>query len=418
MQKYDSFTLDNGLRVIAQPLSAFRSTAVGIWVRAGSVDEAAENNGYSHFIEHLLFKGTGKRTARDLAEEMDLLGGQVNAFTSKECTCYHAKVMDEQFSGALDLLSDLVIGAKFDPDDIEREKGVVLEEIAMVEDSPEDVVHDLIATATFGDNPLAQTILGPGENIENATRESILAYKRNLYNPENCVLSVAGSYDIKNLKELAENYLGGWSGGGQSARTACDSSDKKQLYREKQIEQAHICLGFDGVKQGDDRLYPLSIFSSILGGGMSSRLFQKIREELGLAYTVYSYPSSYTDIGALNIYAGTSPKNVQLVIDTIAGEIKKMNADGITDDEFAKAKTQLKGSYILSQESTVARMNAIGRGLLMSGYAKTEEETIAKIEATTKDDVMDMMRFVIASPMSAALIGSDCKADYSPLMAL
>ena len=415
MQKYDSFTLDNGLRVIAQPLPAFRSTAVGIWVKAGSVDETAANNGYSHFIEHLLFKGTHKRTARDFAEEMDLLGGQVNAFTSKECTCYHAKVMDEQLPNALDLLSDLVINAKFDPEDIEREKGVVIEEIAMVEDSPEDMVHDLIATATFGENPLAQTILGPESNIENATRESILEYKRNLYSPANCVLSIAGSYDKERLKELAESYLGGWSGGAARERASCDASDKKHLYREKQIEQAHICLGYDGVKQGDDRLYPLSIFSSIFGGGMSSRLFQKIREELGLAYTVYSFPSSYADIGALNIYAGTSPKNMQLVIDSIAGEIDKLKKDGITDDEFAKAKTQLKGSYILSQESTVARMNAIGRGALMQNRVKTEEETISKIEATTKDDVIDIMRFVFDSPMSAALIGSGCEADYSPL---
>ncbi|MGI5899456.1 MAG: M16 family metallopeptidase [Christensenellales bacterium] len=415
MHKYDRFTLDNGLRIIAQPMPAFRSTAIGIWLRAGSVDETAQSNGYSHFIEHLLFKGTQSRSAKDLAEEMDLLGGHVNAFTSKECTCFHAKVMDEQISDALELLSDLVLNAKFDPGDIEKEKGVVLEEISMVEDSPEDVVHDLIASANFGETPLSRTILGPAQNIQEVTRESILAYKDSLYSPHNCVVSVAGSYDKDELLRLVERYLGGWQGRSVPERNPFKGAEKRQLYREKPIEQAHLCLGFDGIPQGDDRVYPLSIFNSVFGGGMSSRLFQKIREEQGLAYTVYSYPSSYVGVGVFTIYAGTSPKNVQAVIDTVAAEIQSIKKSGITKDEFDKAKIQLKGGYILSQESAVSRMNAIGRNALMLNRFTTEEETIGKIEATTMDDVMEVMELLLSSPMSAALIGNGCTANYSVL---
>jgi predicted Zn-dependent peptidase len=415
MHKYDRFTLDNGLRIIAQPMPAFRSTAVGIWLRAGSVDENAQTNGYSHFIEHLLFKGTHSRSAKDLAEEMDLLGGHVNAFTAKECTCFHAKVMDEQLPNAIELLSDLVLNAKLDPKDIEREKGVVLEEISMVEDSPEDVVHDLIASANFGETPLSRTILGPAQNIQSATRESIMAYKESLYSPHNCVVSVAGSYDKDELLRLVEKYLGGWQGRPVPERQPFEGAQKRHLSREKPIEQAHLCLGFDGIPQGDDRVYPLSIFSSIFGGGMSSRLFQKIREEQGLAYTVYSYPSSYVGVGVFTIYAGTSPKNVQAVIDTVAAEIQGMRRNGITKEEFDKAKIQLKGGYILSQESAVSRMNAIGRNALMLNRFTTEEETIAKIEATTMDGVMEVIELLLSSPMSAALIGNGCKADYSVL---
>jgi len=284
-----------------------------------------------------------------------------------------------------------------------------------VEDSPEDVVHDLIAAANFGEHPLSRTILGPAANIEQAAREDVAGYRSRFYTPANAVLAVAGSYDEEKLGDLARTYFGPWQGGKAPERKSGACAAKRRLFKDKKIEQAHLCLGFDGVEQGSDELYAMSIFNSILGAGMSSRLFQKIREEQGLAYSVYSYPAAYAGAGMMNIYAGTSPKNVQAVADSIARELRAMLKDGVSRDEFDRAKQQLKGSYILSQESTTSRMNAIGRGALMLERVLEEDEVLEKIERATMDDVMAVMRRVVCSPMSAALIGDGCRVDYASL---
>lgn len=410
---YDKISLKNGLTLIAERMPSFRSAAIGVWVKAGSIDENAADNGYSHFIEHMLFKGTETRSAQDIAQEMDAIGGQVNAFTSKECTCFHAKVIDEHLERAIALLSDLVLHSKFAPEDIEREKGVILEEISMVEDSPEDVAHDLLAQANFMDNPLSQTILGPAENIKNATRESLLAYKNALYTPQNAVISIAGSFDLDKVCSLIERYFGFWKGTQPPARKDGEPCEKLHLFKKKSIEQAHLCLGFDCAPQGTDEVYACTIFNTILGGGMSSRLFQSIREERGLAYSVYSFPSAYKGIGMMTLYAGTSPKNVQEVANSVAQELLKIKEQGFTQEEFEKARDQLICGYVLGQESTNARMNALGRSALLTEKILMPDDVIAKIKRTTLDDVNAQARYCITSPMSAALIGKNNSVDYS-----
>lgn len=407
MFQYDQFTLPNGLRVIAQPMPAFRSVAVGVWLHVGSADETDQTNGYAHFIEHLLFKGTQTRSAQALAQQMDAIGGQVNAFTAKECTCFHAKIMPEHLEKALDLLSDLVLNPKLDPQDIEREKGVVLEEIAMVEDTPEDVVADLAALADFGQTALARPILGPSDNIKNASREALLAYRQRLYTPKNAVIAVAGRYDRAELERLCQHFFGSWQGGTPSARSAYMPVEKRFLYREKTIEQAHLCFGFDGVSMGDLRSYPMAVLNTYLGGGMSSRLFQTVREKLGLAYSVYSYPSNYEQCGVLTLYAGTSVANLPLVAEAIAKEIHDVCQEGASEQMLCKAKEQLRGSYILGQESTNARMMALGRALLTHQPVRSMDQVLALIDAVTVDDVNHVMRLAFDSPMSVALVSPE-----------
>lgn len=409
---YDKITLKNGLTVISERMPSFRSAAVGVWVRAGSIDESSEINGYSHFIEHMLFKGTASRSAQDIASEMDAIGGQVNAFTAKECTCFHAKVMDEHLERAMALLSDLVLYSKFAPEDIEREKGVILEEISMVEDSPEDVAHDLLAEANFFGKPLAQTILGPADNIRKADQDALLAYKNLRYAPKNAVLSIAGNFDPEKILQLTQKYFGEWEGGVPAARADGVPSEKQRLFKKKSIEQAHLCLGFDSAPQDTDEVYAATIFNTILGGGMSSRLFQSIREQRGLAYSVYSFPSAYKGVGLMTVYAGTAPKNVQEVADAIAQELLRIKNEGVTPAEFDKARDQLICGYILGQESTNARMSALGRAALLAEKILMPDDVIGKIKSTTIDDVNAQARLSLSSQMSAALIGKNGSVNY------
>ena len=415
-QVYDKYVMDNGLMVMGENIPHFRSASVGLWVRSGSVNEGNADNGYSHFIEHMLFKGTESRTARQIAEEMDRIGGQMNAFTSKECTCYYVKVMDEHLPLAMDLISDLALHATFDAEEMEKEKSVIGEEISMVEDQPEDLVHELLAEAHFGAHPLARTILGPAENVQQATRDDLMAFMAGKYRPANAVLSVAGRYDADHVKELAEKYFGGWAKGAlKTAELPGDAHAREIRVREKPIEQTHLCIGFPGIKHGEDESYALSVLNNALGGGMSSRLFQRIREENGMAYSVYSYPSSYTPCGMFTIYAGTAPRNAQTVVGMIGEEIRRFLKEGIGEQEFTDAREQLKGGYTLGQESTSARMTAIGRSQLMLGRVQTEDDVLHKIEAVTRDDVMRLAEGIFLKPYSASCVGPDVKLDFSPV---
>ena len=312
----DEFVLDNGVRVIAEYIPHFPSVSVGLWIGAGSIYETEEENGLSHFVEHMLFKSTQRRTTREIAVEMDAIGGQVNAFTAKECTCYYAKVIAEHLDRAMDLLTDLLLGARLDEEDFEKERGVILEEIAMCEDTPEDLVYDLLAKAYFGDHSLSRPILGTHEQIASVTREALVAFRRKHYRPDNTVLAVAGQYDLDSLKEMAQRYLGAWRADGVPQEPiASEGCQGQVITRKKDIEQVHMCLAYPGVGQYDDDLYPMSVMNNLFGGGMSSRLFQRIREDMGAAYSVYSYPSTYTSCGTFTIYAGTSPEMAQKVAD-------------------------------------------------------------------------------------------------------
>lgn len=402
----DEFVLENGLRVVAERIPHFPSVSVGLWIGAGSMYETEAENGLSHFVEHMLFKSTQNRTTREIAVEMDAIGGQVNAFTAKECTCYYAKVIAEHLERAMELLSDLLLNAKMEEEEFEKERGVILEEIAMCEDTPEDLVYDLLAEAYFGDHPLARPILGTQQQIASVTREALIAFRKKHYRPDNTVLAIAGDFEPEHFRRLAERCLGGWRADGETAPVEPrESCQRRVLTKKKDIEQVHICLAYPGVAQDADDLYPLSVMNNLLGGGMSSRLFQRIREEMGAAYSVYSFPSTYTNCGTLTIYAGTSPDMAQKVADELHGQIAELMEGGVTDEEFDMAKGQLKVSYLLGLESSSSRMSSIGRSKLLRGVAIDPKDVVERIEAVTKADVERVLRKVFSKDCVASAVG-------------
>lgn len=408
---YDQIKLANGLTIIGERLPYFRSVSAGVWIKAGSQYETRQENGLSHFLEHMLFKGTEKRSARQIAEEMDAVGGQLNAFTAKDCTCFYAKVVDEHVELALDVLSDMVRHAVFDPAELEKEKGVVLEEIAMSEDEPEDLAAELIMDAHYGDQPLAWPILGPADNVKRFTRETLRTYRDRMYRPECSVLAVAGNYDWEKLVALCERYFGDWKQG-DGACPVCEAqpASPRILRREKDIEQLHITISYPGYGQNTDEVYPVSIISNVLGGAMSSRLFQKIREESGMAYSVYSYPVFYTGTGMLGIYAGTSPQHAQTVLQLIRQEIDQLASEGMTQKEFDLTRAQLRSSYVLGLESASSRMNALGRRMLLMGDTQTEDDVLRKLDAIQFADVNRILREMFTKQCAAALVGQGASA--------
>lgn len=403
---FDLYTLPNGLRVVGERIEHFRSASVGLWVGTGSQYEHPDEAGLSHFLEHMVFKGTKNRSARRIAEEMDAVGGQLNAFTSKECTCFYAKTVDEHLPLAADVVCDLAVNPVFDAGELEKEKGVVLEEISMSEDTPEDLVHELLMLAHYGDQPVARPILGTEDRISAYTRDDLKNYWQSMYRPDRCVFSIAGSYEWDQVLDLLDRHLGGWRS--DSARECvCTTNPVKPnvVAKEKDIEQVHICLGFPGLKIGDDLNYELSLFNSIYGGAMSSRLFQKIREESGMAYTVYSYPNAYTDSGMLSVYAATNPDTACQVYDMILEETRKLAENGMTRDEFNMAREQLKAGFILGSESTSSRMQSNGRRMLLMGETRTESEVIDRVNAIDFDQTNAMMADILLSRNSLALVG-------------
>lgn len=408
---YDEFTLPNGLQVIGQNISHFRSVSVGLWVHAGSLYETEAENGLSHMLEHMLFKGTERRNARQIAQEMDSIGGQMNAFTAKECTCYYTKVMDQHLENAVDLLSDLLLHSTLEAGELAKERGVIVEEIAMVMDTPEDLVHELLAEAHFAGQTLARPILGETEHIRAVERPELAAFRDTHYSPMNTVLAVAGNYDLTKLKALAEQYLGNWQNDIPEKETPRDNGYTAQhLFRTRDIEQVHLCMGFPGVPSERPETYAMSVFNTLFGGGMSSRLFQRIREESGMAYSVYSYPSHYPHTGMLTIYAGTSEAHAPKVIEMIRQEIDLLLNQGIEEEEFQQAVAQLRGGYTLGLESTSSRMSSIGRGKLLFGRAKSEEEVLAAIDAVKREDVLRVAQNALSSKYSTALVGSNAEA--------
>ena len=402
----EQFTLPNGLRVIAEQLPHLRSVSIGVWVRAGSILEKPEENGLSHFIEHLAFKGTARRSALQIAQEMDAVGGYLNAATSKLATTYYAKVIDEDLPLAADILADIVIHPAYDEKEMNKERSVVLEEISMTDDSPEDVAYDLIAAAMFGDQPLGRTILGPRGIIEGCTQQDILAYRARHYSPMNACIAVAGNFEIDRLRDVLMQHFGDWQGSaGELYPVNTVNAAPRVLTADKDTEQAHICLGYQGSELGSEDVYAMAVFNSVLGGGMSSRLFQRIREESAMAYSVYSAPAAYPHCGDFTIYAAVSPKNVRTVVSQIDEEIAKLLDEGITEEEFRMAKAQLKGGFILGQESAYNRMNGMGSNLaLLNRYIPTEE-TIRRIEAVTRADAQRVAEQTLRASRSEAYVG-------------
>ena len=403
---FDQITLPNGLRIIGERIPHFRSVSVGLWMGAGSQFEAADEAGVSHFLEHKVFKGTEKRTARQIAEEMDAVGGQLNAFTAKECTCFYAKVVDEHLPLAMDVIADMATHPAFDPTEMEKEKGVVIEEIAMAEDTPEDLVHELLMLAHYGDQAVSRPILGTEASVSGCSREKLAGYWGRMYRPQNAVLAIAGNYEWDAVLDMARSLLGDWRADGLSKLPCVTHAVKPTiLTKEKDIEQVHICLGYPALPMGDERNYDIAIFNSVFGGAMSSRLFQKIREDSGMAYTVYSYPNAYTDSGMLYVYAATGPENAAQVYEMIRAEAQAIAEQGMTEAEFTMAREQLKSGYILGLESTSARMQSNGRRLLLMNTTRTETETIDRINAVRFDAVNALMRETLTAPNSIALVG-------------
>lgn len=402
----EKFTLENGLTLLVETMPYLRSASIGVWVKAGSVLETPEENGLSHFMEHMAFKGTQKRTSRQIAEEMDAVGGHLNAATSKLCTNYYAKVIDEDLPLAADILADIVRNPALDRQEMDKERGVILEEIAMVEDSPEDVVYDVLAEAVFGAQPLGQTILGPSERIAAYQPEDLRAFRARHYGPQNTVVAIAGNVEPQRARALIEEKFGDWRGAaGEIFPEEVAVDEQRRLFRDKDTEQVHLCVSFRGVGMGSPLVYPMAVLNNMLGGGTSSRLFQRIREELGMAYTVYSGPSNYPHCGEFTIYAATSPKHAHTVLEQIDIEIHKLLDDGFSEKEFTMAKAQLKGSYVLGLESAYNRMSALGHNQMLLGRVIPPEETIAAIERVTPEDVRTIAAQMLSGPRAYAVVG-------------
>lgn len=410
---YEITTLENGIRVITETVNHVQFMSMGFWVGVGSRYENEQQWGITHFIEHMLFKGTERRTYRDIAEEMDRIGGQSNAFTGKECTCYYAKVIDEKISVAVDLLCDMFCHSVFDSAEMEKEKGVVLEEISMSNDSPEDVAHETISEVFFRGTPYSKTILGPSENIRALSREDIIEYRRDWYTAPRINVAAVGNFDIDRLQEELEHKLVGIPAEGKQ-EIKQDGWEPKPAFQvvKKEIEQVHVGLGLPGYRFSDPDKYAASVVTNILGGSMSSRLFQKIREELGMAYSVYCYPSNYTDAGMLSIYAGTSADNAATVVEMVLEELAKMRRERITLSELMDTKAQLRGNFILGQESTSAKMNLIGKNALLTGSLLTEEEILRRLDEVTMEKVEEAIDYLFdESKLTGVFVGMVEKED-------
>ncbi|MCL2176964.1 MAG: insulinase family protein [Firmicutes bacterium] len=383
-------TFDNGLRLVVKPINTLRSVTIGIWVGVGSANEADDVNGISHYIEHLMFKGTKTRTAFEIADTIDSLGGQINAFTSKEATCYFVRCIDEHKEKAFDILSDILINSTYEKDAMEKEKGVVLEEIKMVEDTPDEVCFELLASAYFKGHTLAQTILGPAKNIKKFTKKHITDFTKVHYNAKNIVISVVGNVNFEDAKNLTEQYFAHYLKPFDNTYNAAQVEHTTKplfLSREKDIEQAHIAFAFPSTSFTHKLHNAISIFNNVLGAGMSSRLFQKIREELGLAYSIFSSPSAFSKNGMFCVYVGTSPTTAKKAVQAIKSELERFKKESITDLELARGKELIKGALIMSQESTQASMNIYGRYVLFRNELFNIDKRIEEINAVTHDDI-------------------------------
>lgn len=400
------YTLSNGLRVAVEKMPFVHSVSLGIWVKAGSMLETADENGLSHLMEHMSFKGTEKRSTRQLAEDMDAIGGQVNAATSRTATTYYARVIEEEMETALELLADILCHPMISEEELEKERNVVLEEIAMAQDSPEDMIFDTANRAIYGEGTLSRTILGEKKNLRRFKRKDLMAFRERYYAPKNTVLAVAGSVDTQKLLAAAERLLGAWQGREETVYPLNVANAQPQwIALNKRIEQMHLCMGFCGLGEAHPDSYKMAVMANILGGGMSSRLFQKIREEKGLVYSVFAAPSSYPGVGDMIVYAASTPKNVPAVMENIRAECMLLAKEGVEEKELEQTKIQLKTGVVLSQESSYNVMNKLGGNMLMLGREVSMDEILREIDTVTKEDVAQMAERTLTQQASIALIG-------------
>lgn len=405
---HQKFKLSNGLTVVHQKLEGYQSLSIGVWVKVGSVNENEHNNGISHFIEHMLFKGTKNRSAQEIALQVDRIGGEINAYTSKECTCYYTKTLGSDLDIALDILSDMVFNPLFLDEHIETEKTVIEDEINMYEDSAEELVADLLQDVTFVNHPLSLPILGNKESIRLFTREILQAYYQAYYQPSNMIVSIAGSYDPEVLESKIKAYFGHAVNVHQSTQPImmAPTFNKGLAHKKKENEQIQVSLDFPGIPFEDELSYDMTLLSNVLGGTNSSILFQKIREEKGLSYSIYSEPCFYDTIGTLNISFGVSKENLEETLAILFSEVSSFKSNGLDAHVLQDAKAQLKGSVLLSLEGSEHVMDWIGRTELFAHKEKDLEAILTKIETISLEGVSKLKTRVFGSAMfSMAIVG-------------
>lgn len=414
-------TLPGGLRVVTETLPSVRSATFGIWAHVGSRDETPSLGGATHYLEHLLFKGTKKRSALDISAALDAVGGEMNAFTAKEYTCYYARVLDTDLPLAIDVVCDMLTGSLILQEDVDAERGVILEEIAMTEDDPGDCVHDLFAQTMFGDTPLGRPVLGTVDTVNALTADRVRRFYKKHYDPTHLVVAAAGNVDhatvVRQVRRAFEKA------GALSRTDAVPTSPRsgnrvlrtagKVDLLSRRTEQAHVVLGMPGLARTDDRRWALGVLNTALGGGMSSRLFQEVREKRGLAYSVYSYTSGFADTGLFGVYAGCRPSQVHDVLKICRGELDRVASEGLPDEEIGRAIGQLSGSTVLGLEDTGALMNRIGKSELCWGSQMSVDEMLARISAVTPDEVRAVAADVLGRRPSLSVIGplKDKQAD-------
>jgi predicted Zn-dependent peptidase len=410
---YNIYKLKNGLRVVTEYIDHVNSISVGVMVQNGSRNEELSQNGISHFIEHMFFKGTEKRSSKDIVQQIENVGGQINAYTSKEATCYYIKALNTHLDLSIEILADMIINSKFDDEEIEKEQGVVIEEINMSEDAPEDVLDNNQAKAIFGDNPLSYPILGSIENIKSFNSKKIKDFVKSHYNPLNSVVSICGKFDKKELMKTLEENFGHWEVDKDYVpkyETPILLSESK--YTNKQIEQLHINLALKGLPYAHEKAYSLVLLNNVFGGGASSILFQKVREELGLCYTIYSYGQPYLGVGINNIYTGVSKQSAEKALSVINKELKNFAKKGISKEILEINKEKIKANYILGLESTSSRMFSNAKNMLLQNKVKTQEEVIKRINNINSDDINYVLDTCFKPGIiSSAYVGQDIEYE-------
>ncbi len=390
MSKVNKTTLKNGIRILSRRMPHVRSVSMGVWVNAGARDETPEQNGLSHLIEHMIFKGTAKRSAYEIAKQFDAIGGQTNAFTTMETTCYHARVMDTQLETMADILTDIFLNSVFDENEVERERPVILQEIGMVEDSPEDYVHLLSGYAFWGEHALGRSILGTRENVMGFDAGAIKRFFHRLYQPDRILISVAGNVAHQQIVDLVAPAFEQVPAGNGFPERTCPVTGSEIRLHQRQLEQAHVCVLTPGLAVTDPRRYTLSLINSILGGNMSSRLFQEIRERRGLAYSIYSFVSSHVDTGMFGVYVGVDPARVRETTALIVQQMRRIKEALVDDAELRDAKEFTKGSLFLSSESSDNQMARLAQNELHFGRAFSLDEVVAGIEAVSVEDIREL----------------------------
>jgi predicted Zn-dependent peptidase len=397
--------LGNGIRIVTERMPDALSVSLGVWVGVGGRDEPAELAGASHFLEHLLFKGTPTRSARQIAEAVDAVGGEMNAFTNREHTAYYTRLPADRVDLGLEILGDVLTAPAFRPPEVEAERQVIVEEILMNLDVPEDHVHTLLAEALFPGHPLGREVLGTRETVEAATRDQIAEFFTHWYRPRNLVVVAAGALDHDRLVEALDGTFGRLQGGEPPVRERPTPEVERLAHLDDPTEQVHVAMGWRAVDHFDDDRYALMVTNQVLGGGMSSRLFQQVREERGLCYSVYSWASTYADAGCAGVYAGTAPARVGELLAVVDDEVAKLVATGVTENELAVAKGYIEGSLVLGLEDSGSRMARLGRSLMARDEIVTVDDQLARIRAVTADDVAAVASRVFGGPRSLAVVG-------------